>query len=64
MSRVRILVLLLCALGLASWVTLRPSPAAHAAPIAAEYGVNTEEVAMQRWQNNSARHWRHVVTRR
>jgi len=58
------LVLLVCAIAFTSWLTLRPSPAAHAATTEAEYGDNTEEVAVQRWQNNQARHWRHVITRR
>ncbi len=64
MSRVRIIVLLLCALGFASWITLRPGPAAQATQSVAEYGDNSEEIALQRWQTNQARHWRYVVTRR
>ncbi len=30
----------------------------------ADYGENTEEVALKRWKTNQARHWRNLVVKR
>ncbi len=70
MSRFKILLAVTISGMALCWMITRTGVSARAAesttPAVAveEFGENTEDVALHRWQHNAPRHWRHLMVKR